>query len=81
MNKGIEFEERVLDYIEKKFNKEDYLYILKKIFYLLKIKNNSINKYTSQLILNMIKNNSKYFIDSPENKEKKDETSVQRTPI
>jgi len=68
--------ENIAIIFKEKFNKEDYLYILKKIFYLLKIKNNSINKYTSQLILNMIKNNSKYFIDSPENKEKKDETLI-----
>ena len=57
--------ENISNVIKNKFEKEESLFILKKMFYLLKIKNSSINKHSVNLILKMISNNSKYFA-SPE---------------
>jgi len=61
---------------KNKFEKDDYLLILRKLFYLLKIKNASVNKYSVNLILKLISNNSSFFIDpdSAKGKNKSDKT-------
>jgi len=74
--------ESIANIFKNKFEKDDYLFIFKKFFYLLKIKNNSVNKHAVTLILKLISNNTEYFKDPDGSKIKnKEDTKSQENLI
>jgi len=70
----------IANILKKKFEKDDYLFIFKKLFYLLKIKNTAINKHSVSLILKLISNNTVYFSDPDNSKAKSKEDNLISNP-
>lgn len=60
----------IANILKNKFEKDDFLFIFKKLFYLLKIKNTAVNKHSVTLILKLISNNNAYFTDPDNNNSK-----------